>query len=928
MLREIARGSMTLCVVALLTLCHGTAAAGGPADFGRSELDRALKERGLKTAAVAAAIRPGPPESWTIRPGMVSGADERGLMYGLLEAAEQIRASGKLTAATGRPATPMRGIRYFIHNEALERRWYYSREHWSAYFAMLARNRFNRYNLVFAHQTNYLAPPYPFWVDLPEFPQIRVPGLTSEQRRQNLEMLQFISQNAADHGIDFTLGVWEHNVQAIQTPTVDGLTAENVGPYSRAALRAVLAACPAIRSVQMRTNRESGIPDDQQVPFYRDYVFPAIHEAGRTLDLRAWIVAGGMVDAARQVGVKTRVSTKYWAEDMGRPYQPAETFANYSYMGFLEKPRWYEFYWELWALGSHRLLLWGNPEFVRRIVPTLRLSGSVGFEIDAPPCQKGFGNRPGAWDVFTSDQRNRAFGRWDFERYWLFYRLWGRLTFDPATSDEVWMRDLRGRFGAAAADVMHAYRESSRVIGEIVAAHLADPNMYIWPEINPGGLIDSYMEVPPSDRRFVASFSEEVRALLDDTASAKQTAGERAGAFEEMADRIDAAITAASSTIAGRSTEWKSSWPDFRVLALLARYHAHKQRAALNLAWHDATGDSHALREARASLTEALAEWEKLAAFTDGFYSADFANGPDDVGHWKDKLAYVRHDLELVREREEILDWFGSFDFGFDFGAPVPAPPAQPSFRSTPFVRANHVAPRFRAVAADTVYDEKTGYGWAKPAGLSSREVTAIPLASYKEIRAVARVPYSLPRDVLFRDFVRGEGDQVFLVKAPSATYEVHFLSPDRSVRTESIVASDGLLRIQFPPGAWAVSGLVIKRSPSSPAPPPLRTRPHLPRPDIRHTPPAYAQAGKPLILSVDVRGVVPTTIRLHYRAVNQNEAFRALDGSGTFTIPAEHISSRFDVMYYFEVLNDEKSGWFYPDPVVATPYVVLETRE
>jgi hypothetical protein len=243
---------------------------------------------------------------------------------------------------------------------------------------MLAQNRFNRFNLVFAHQTNYLAPPYPFWLDLPEFPQIRVPGLSADQRNTNLQMLQYISQAAADHGIDFTLGVWEHNIQTRMTPTTEGITRENIGPYSHAALKKILQLCPAIRSVQMRTNEESGIPKEDRVQFYRDYVYTAIRDAGRPvyLDLRAWAVAKDMIDAAEQAGVALRVSTKYWAEDVGRPYQPAETYPGYSYLNFLEKPHSYQFYWELWGLGSHRLLLWGNPDFVRRAVPTFHLGGS------------------------------------------------------------------------------------------------------------------------------------------------------------------------------------------------------------------------------------------------------------------------------------------------------------------------------------------------------------------------------------------------------------------------------------------------------------------------------------------------------------------------------------------------------------------------
>jgi len=908
----------------ILLVLTSVATLAGPVEFGKAELERALAARGLPHDSVAAQVRAGAPESWTIEAGRVTGGDERGLMYGLLEAAEQIRATGRLTPRSGGPATPMRGIRYFIHNKDMEERWYFAREYWDAYFSMLARNRFNRFNLVFAHQTNYLAPPYPYWIGLAEFPQIRVPGLTTEQRTRNIDMLRYISQAAADHGVDFTLGVWEHNVRSNDTPTVEGLTRENIGPYSRAALSRILQLCPAIRSVQMRTNDESGIPADQQIEFYRDYIFPAIKAEGRTLDFRGWAVARGMIEAAQQVGVTTRVSAKYWCEDIGRPYQPPETYAGYGYLGLLEKPRFYEFYWEIWGLGSHRILLWGNPDFVRRTVPTLQLSGSIGFEIDALPTQKGFGNRPGAWDVFTDSQRSRVFWKWDFERYWLFYLLWGRLSYDPQAGEAIWMDEMRRRFGPAAEDVFEAYRQSSRVLNEIVAAHLADPNMYIWPEINPGGLIDSYKEVRPSDWRYVASVPETVSNLLAGTSSAKQTALDTADLFEEIAARIDEAVKRASSKIRGNHLEWEGSRPDFEVLAHLARYHAHKQRAALNVEWFDTTGNRAALENARRSLAAGLAEWERLAKLTTGLYSSEMANGPDDVGHWTDKLPYVRHDLELIREREETLERFGRFDFGFDFGAPVSTSPGPPSYRNTPYVRMNNVEPRFRAVSPETRYDEKTGWGWARDYR-SRQEVGAVALTPYREVRAVAREPHSLPRDVLFRDYIRGEGDQEFLVKASPGMYSVSFLHPGRTVRTESIEAVDGLLRVRFPRGDWIVSGLVIKGAQPPAEPQPLNLPRRLPRPAMAHEAPAYAQAGQPLTLLLNVKGVA--TVRLHYRQVNQGDRFKTLEGTGTFTIPGADVTARWDLMYYFEVLAENRSGWFYPDPASATPYFVVTTR-
>ena len=289
----------------------GACFAAGPVEFGTEELNRALAERGLRLR-YSTDINTDPPESYRIESRRISGGDLRGLMYGLLEAADQIRRTGRLKATRSTAATPLRGIRTFLHNQSLEEDWYYSHDYWQQYFAMLARDRFNRFNLVFAHQTAYLAPPYPFWVAVPGFPEVRVPGLSEAGRQRKLDTLRFISQCAAAHRIDFTLGIWEHNIQPRMTPSVEGLTPENIGPYSYRALKQVLTACPAIRSVQMRTNSESGIPKDRQVEFYRDFVYRAMRETGRrvTLDLRGWLMEPGMLEAAETSGLPLRLSSK------------------------------------------------------------------------------------------------------------------------------------------------------------------------------------------------------------------------------------------------------------------------------------------------------------------------------------------------------------------------------------------------------------------------------------------------------------------------------------------------------------------------------------------------------------------------------------------------------------------------------------------
>ena len=124
----------------------------GPVEFGSAEFQRALAQRGLPPTAFSLEKKlvSGKPECFTISGTSISASDKRGLMYAFLDAADQIRANGRVSNATGCPAVAIRGIRYFLHNHDLEQQWYYSRDYWDEYFAMLAHNRFNRFNLVFA----------------------------------------------------------------------------------------------------------------------------------------------------------------------------------------------------------------------------------------------------------------------------------------------------------------------------------------------------------------------------------------------------------------------------------------------------------------------------------------------------------------------------------------------------------------------------------------------------------------------------------------------------------------------------------------------------------------------------------------------------------------------------------------------------------
>jgi hypothetical protein len=103
------------------------------------------------------------------------------------------------------------------------------------------------------------------------------------------------------------------------------------------------------------------------------------------------------------------------------------------------------------------------------------------------------------------------------------------------------------------------------------------------------------------------------------------------------------------------------------------------------------------------------------------------------------------------------------------------------------------------------------------------------------------------------------------------------------------------------------------------------------PRPAISHQSPATTAAGQPITLTIQISPTSDVSaIRLHYRPVDQEAKFKTIEnaaGQNTFTIPSADVSAKWDLMYYFEVLNKGGSGWFQPDPQVATPYYVVKVR-
>jgi hypothetical protein len=347
-------------------------------------------------AAELAAVRkldvPRTPESLLVRRFerdetpivLVTAVDDRGLIYALLDLADRIGWApaaddplGEVRDTTETPHVRDRALSiYTMHRASFERR-FFDEAYWDRYFGMLARNRFNAFVLIFGYENGgYFAPAYPYFFDVDGFPEVRVVDFTPEQQGAYLSALNRMVDQAHARGLQFRVGLWDHiyrggvlsgGVKDADTarplpgvPT--GLDRRNLTTYSAAALAKFLTRVPGIDGVQLRMHGESGLePGEEMFAFWKQ-IYRVIRDTrpGLLVDARAKEFPDELIDLALGMGINLRISTKYWAEQMGLPFHPThinrqnQHDRRHGYADLLRYPRRYSMSWQLWNGGTVR----------------------------------------------------------------------------------------------------------------------------------------------------------------------------------------------------------------------------------------------------------------------------------------------------------------------------------------------------------------------------------------------------------------------------------------------------------------------------------------------------------------------------------------------------------------------------------------------
>ena len=196
---------------------------------------------------------------------MVTGADTRGMVYGILELADRVTCSEipiamlrGIDASVEQPVNSIRSMTRLFVSDIEDKSWFYDKKFWESYLSMLMMQRFNRFSLTLGLGydspkevlDSYFIFAYPYLVTVPGYP-VKVRGLPEGEREKNLAMLQFISNEASRRGLHFQLGLWGHAYECVNSPDVnyiiEGLTEDTHADYCRNAVRTLVASLSRYR---------------------------------------------------------------------------------------------------------------------------------------------------------------------------------------------------------------------------------------------------------------------------------------------------------------------------------------------------------------------------------------------------------------------------------------------------------------------------------------------------------------------------------------------------------------------------------------------------------------------------------------------------------------------------------------------------------
>ena len=610
-----------------------------------------------------------------------AGTDAAGASYAAMDLAEQVRCGTALTAITDKTVSPRLAFRAIKFNlpwdsyrtgEALAQHTETCRDlkFWRAFLDMMAENRFNALTLWNLH-------PFPYMIRPKDFPEAC--PFSDAELAEWQKFWHELFKMAAERGIKTYIVNWNifvspafakaHNVCGYCKPEGSddfgpGESNDLVKRYMKQCIRQTLEEYPELTGLGTSLGEQMNAMTPQERQDWVDEVYletvkqigrkvEFIHRAPFSIDPQ---VTRQSIEASELPNVLVELKFN-WSHGHSTP-NLAIVHGGAVDDGYWNPPPGnYKIAWMV-RNEDFFVLRWGEPEFIRRHIRT-NTQPYVGGYFIGSECYipaKEYAHKEGAFRDWT----------WAFEKQWLYYRLWGRLLYDPETPDAVFAADMNKRFGFDGGDkLLKGWSAASKMPLALASFFAASWDFTLYSEgflapVVTGGLDDKASPFISVDEMIDhTTLDPKMYSIKDyvDLLIAQRFADETRITPMDLADMLEQNARVAQQTIddlknakARNKAGLQDELEDIRAWAHLNAYFADKLRGAVAVAVYRRNNAEQQRDKAVEMLTACLEHWDGVIAATkDRYKPVPLMHLDNKPFHWSLYSEEVKRDLEALQ---------------------------------------------------------------------------------------------------------------------------------------------------------------------------------------------------------------------------------------------------------------------------------------
>jgi len=586
---------------------------------------------------------------------IITAIDPSGAMYGVLDLAEQIemqKGVGTVEEKIVNPRFGFRAIKYnlpwvsYRENESLQANDELSKDlnMWRDFLDMMAENRLNALTLWSLH-------PFPYLIKSTNFPKA-TPFSNSELAKWKA-FWTALFRMAKERGIDTYIVNWniivsesfrDHYGEGNTGLWADGYTSPQIEQYTRETVTQVINEYPDLTGLGITMGEAmQGWTGEQETEWMKKTFFAGIKAADRKVRFIYRAALDGdhnpHRDAIDNSGLDTPENPIIVELKFNWSHGHSTTTLVKAHGGGTGKE-----YWTNPAPSHHKMawmmrnedffrLRWGEPDFIREHI---QVNGQdyvggyfIGSECYIP-----------AKDIYHKQNHSHVNWKYAFERQWLYYKQWGRLLYDPTTSDAIFANAFNQRFsGNIGSKMVEAYKLSTRTTQRIASFFDFTWDHSFYTEGFIGNKrdfikLDEMIDVDPIEPNFV-SIKEYGDGSQD--FGIKVTPLHLASSLETDNQHAMRIVNDISTT----DENLKCEIEDVKAWGHLGLYFAKKIRAAVALNQNKKT-------EAVRYITEAQQHWRDLVKVTDEHIQSSHLAIIEDYFHWKNYQDDVDAEVDWV----------------------------------------------------------------------------------------------------------------------------------------------------------------------------------------------------------------------------------------------------------------------------------------